>query len=85
MAEFEHFYQDLKKTEKEDAILTSSQQIDRLLRPGSTYLNLVSREVLLRLRVTPLEPIRGAANRPGDGRGGRAEEVQEALAAHPSW
>ncbi|KAH7696015.1 DnaJ domain containing protein, partial [Aphelenchoides avenae] len=46
MAEFEQFYQDLKKTEKEDSSLTSAQQIDRLLRPGATYLNLNPFEVL---------------------------------------
>ncbi|VDN50345.1 unnamed protein product [Dracunculus medinensis] len=36
----------MKETEKKDAVLTSKQQIDRLLRPGSTYLNLNPFEVL---------------------------------------
>ena len=43
---FEAFYADLKQTEKKDAVLTSTQQIDRLLRPGSTYRNLNPYEVL---------------------------------------
>ncbi|CAK5081735.1 unnamed protein product [Meloidogyne enterolobii] len=43
---FEQFYSDLKFTEKRDANLTSEQQIDRILRPGSTYLNLNPFEVL---------------------------------------
>ena len=30
----------VKAIEKHDSVLTSSQQIDRLLRPGSTYFNL---------------------------------------------
>ncbi|KAK6041017.1 cyclin domain protein, partial [Cooperia oncophora] len=46
MSNFEQFYQDIKATEKEDSTLTSSQQLDRLLRPGSTYLNLNPFEVL---------------------------------------
>lgn len=44
--DFEQFYIDLKFTEKRDANLTSEQQIDRILRPGSTYLNLNPFEVL---------------------------------------
>jgi len=35
----------VKAIEKRDAVLTSSQQIDRLLRPGSTYFNLNPYEV----------------------------------------
>ena len=46
MDDFELFYSDLKATEKGDALLTSQQQINRLLRPGSTYLNLNPFEVL---------------------------------------
>lgn len=46
MADFEQFYNSLKYTERKDAVLTSKQQIDRLLRPGSTYLNLNPFEVL---------------------------------------
>ena len=38
---FEAFYADLKQTEKKDAVLTPKQQIDRLLRPGSTYRNVI--------------------------------------------
>ena len=34
---FDTFYKDLKATEKKDSVLTPKQQIDRLLRPGSTY------------------------------------------------
>ena len=36
----------LKEIEKKDAVLTSKQQIDRVLRPGSTYFNLNPFEVL---------------------------------------
>merc|ERR1711971_1394167 len=43
---FDHFYKDLKATEKADSVLTPTQQIDRLLRPGSTYRNLNPYEVL---------------------------------------
>jgi len=43
---FDTFYKDLKATEKADAVLTPKQQIDRLLRPGSTYRNLNPYEVL---------------------------------------
>ncbi|VDO36119.1 unnamed protein product [Haemonchus placei] len=46
MSNFEQFYNDIKETEKEDSTLTSQQQLDRLLRPGSTYLNLNPFEVL---------------------------------------
>ncbi|KAI6186223.1 J domain-containing protein [Aphelenchoides besseyi] len=45
-SDFERFYSDLKKTESDDSKLTSDQQISRLLRPGSTYLNLNPFEVL---------------------------------------
>lgn len=46
MADFEQFYSNLKFIEQKDSVLTSSQQIDRLLRPGSSYLNLNPFEVL---------------------------------------
>jgi DnaJ homolog subfamily C member 8 len=36
----------IKEIEKRDSKLTSKQQIERLLRPGSTYLNLNPFEVL---------------------------------------
>jgi DnaJ family protein C protein 8 len=36
----------VKEIEKRDSVLTSSQQIERLLRPGSTYFNLNPFEVL---------------------------------------
>ena len=35
----------VKAIEKRDAVLTSAQQIERLLRPGSTYFNLNPYEV----------------------------------------
>ena len=44
---FNAFYADLKVTEKKDAVLTPTQQIDRLLRPGCTYRNLNPYEVLM--------------------------------------
>lgn len=45
--EFGSFYNEVKSIEKEDAKYTSEQQINRLLRPGSTYANLNPFEVLL--------------------------------------
>lgn len=36
----------MKEIEKRDSVLTPTQQIDRLLRPGSTYFNLNPFEVL---------------------------------------
>lgn len=36
----------VKEIEKRDSVLTPKQQIDRLLRPGSTYFNLNPFEVL---------------------------------------
>lgn len=39
-------YSQVKEIEKRDSVLTSTQQIDRLLRPGSTYFNLNPFEVL---------------------------------------
>lgn len=35
----------VKAIEKKDAVLTSAQQIDRLLKPGAAYLNLNPFEV----------------------------------------
>uniref|UniRef100_A0A1B6FFU0 J domain-containing protein n=1 Tax=Cuerna arida TaxID=1464854 RepID=A0A1B6FFU0_9HEMI len=44
--EFKEFYTEVKEIEKRDSVLTPKQQIDRLLRPGSTYFNLNPFEVL---------------------------------------
>lgn len=43
---FDCFYTEVKQIEKRDSVLTSKQQIDRILRPGSTYFNLNPFEVL---------------------------------------
>uniref|UniRef100_R4G5E9 Putative molecular chaperone dnaj superfamily n=3 Tax=Rhodnius TaxID=13248 RepID=R4G5E9_RHOPR len=43
---FNNFYTEVKEIEKRDSVLTPKQQIDRLLRPGSTYFNLNPFEVL---------------------------------------
>ncbi|CAG9559740.1 unnamed protein product [Danaus chrysippus] len=43
---FEDFYSEVKEIEKRDSVLTPKQQIERLLRPGSTYFNLNPFEVL---------------------------------------
>ncbi|XP_046963270.1 dnaJ homolog subfamily C member 8 [Vanessa cardui] len=43
---FEDFYTEVKEIEKRDSVLTPKQQIERLLRPGSTYFNLNPFEVL---------------------------------------
>lgn len=45
----------MKEIEKRDSVLTPKQQIDRLLRPGSTYFNLNPFEVLQIEPETPLE------------------------------
>uniref|UniRef100_A0A3P8XKZ7 J domain-containing protein n=1 Tax=Esox lucius TaxID=8010 RepID=A0A3P8XKZ7_ESOLU len=37
---FNNFYSEVKQIEKRDSVLTSKQQIDRLLRPGASYFNL---------------------------------------------
>lgn len=57
-AAFNTFYKDLKATEKADSVLTPKQQIDRLLRPGSTYRNLNPYEVLQIDPEVPIEDIR---------------------------
>ncbi|XP_070152669.1 dnaJ homolog subfamily C member 8 [Polyergus mexicanus] len=44
--EFNEFYTEVKEIEKRDSVLTPKQQIDRLLRPGSSYFNLNPFEVL---------------------------------------
>ncbi|KAK5854931.1 hypothetical protein PBY51_005080 [Eleginops maclovinus] len=43
---FQNFYTEVKQIEKRDSVLTNKQQIDRLLRPGSSYFNLNPFEVL---------------------------------------
>lgn len=50
---FKSFYEEVKTIEKKDSVYTSEQQINRLLRPGSTYANLNPFEVLL---IDPDEP-----------------------------
>ena len=57
-AAFSTFYKDLKATEKADSVLTPKQQIERLLRPGSTYRNLNPYEVLQIDPEMPIEDIR---------------------------
>lgn len=48
----------VKEIEKRDSVLTPKQQIDRLLRPGSTYFNLNPFEVLQVEPETSLEEIK---------------------------
>ncbi|CAN0285762.1 unnamed protein product [Lampetra fluviatilis] len=43
---FNQFYTEVKQIEKRDSVLTPKQQIERLTRPGSTYINLNPYEVL---------------------------------------
>ncbi|KAJ0178703.1 hypothetical protein K1T71_005478 [Dendrolimus kikuchii] len=43
---FDDFYTEVKEIEKRDSVLTPKQQMERLLRPGSTYFNLNPFEVL---------------------------------------
>ncbi|XP_052872578.1 dnaJ homolog subfamily C member 8 isoform X1 [Anopheles cruzii] len=55
---FNEFYTEVKEIEKRDSVLTSKQQIERLLRPGATYFNLNPFEVLQLDSDTPLELIK---------------------------
>lgn len=55
---FDEFYTEVKEIEKRDSVLTSKQQIDRLLRPGSTYFNLNPFEVLQVEPETPLDEVK---------------------------
>ena len=48
----------VKEIEKRDSVLTPKQQIERLLRAGSTYFNLNPFEVLQVDPETPLEEIK---------------------------
>lgn len=45
----------VKEIEKRDSVLTSKQQIERLLRPGASYFNLNPYEVLQLEHDTPLD------------------------------
>lgn len=55
---FNEFYTEVKQIEKRDSVLTSAQQIERLLRPGSSYFNLNPFEVLQLEPDTPVEQIK---------------------------
>lgn len=55
---FDDFYVEVKEIEKRDSVLTSKQQIERLLRPGSTYFNLNPFEVLQVEPETPVDQIK---------------------------
>lgn len=55
---FNKFYNEVKSIEKQDSIYTSATQINRMLRPGSTYANLNPFEVLLVDPETKIEDIR---------------------------
>ena len=50
-SKFSNFYlpTQVKALEKKDSVLTSEKQINRLVRPGSTYLNLNPFEVTHRI------------------------------------
>ena len=48
----------MKEIEKRDSVLTSKQQLDRLLRPGSSYFNLNPYEVLQIDPESPVEEIK---------------------------
>lgn len=55
---FDDFIYEVKEIERRDSVLTSKQQIDRLLRPGSTYFNLNPFEVLQIDPLTPLDQVK---------------------------
>ncbi|XP_044740014.1 dnaJ homolog subfamily C member 8 [Chrysoperla carnea] len=56
--EFNEYYTEVKEIEKRDSVLTPKQQIERLLRPGSTYFNLNPFEVLQIDPDTPIDEIK---------------------------
>ncbi|XP_023017135.1 dnaJ homolog subfamily C member 8 isoform X1 [Leptinotarsa decemlineata] len=55
---FNEFYTEVKEIEKRDSVLTPKQQIERLLRPGSTYRNLNPFDVLQVEPDTSIEEIK---------------------------
>jgi DnaJ family protein C protein 8 len=55
---FNEFYTEVKEIERRDSVLTPKQQIDRLLRPGSTYFNLNPFEVLQVDSDVPLDEVK---------------------------
>nr|CAG4638734.1 EOG090X0DLG [Cyclestheria hislopi] len=55
---FQEFYIEVKEIEKRDSVLTSKQQIERLLRPGASYFNLNPFEVLQIDPELPVEEIK---------------------------
>ncbi|KRT80044.1 Chaperone, partial [Oryctes borbonicus] len=57
-AAFNEFYTEVKEIEKRDSVLTPKQQIERLLRPGSTYFNLNPFEVLQVEPETAIEDVK---------------------------
>lgn len=54
-SKFEDFMKEVKVIEKRDEIYTSDQQIERLTKPGSKYLNLNPYEVLMIDPTTPID------------------------------
>lgn len=52
------FYIQVKEIEKRDSVLTPKQQIERLLRPGSTYRNLNPFDVLQVEPETPIDEVK---------------------------
>ncbi|XP_015114840.1 dnaJ homolog subfamily C member 8 [Diachasma alloeum] len=56
--EFNEFYTEVKEIEKRDSVLTPQQQIERLLRPGSSYFNLNPFEVLHIDPTTTIEEVK---------------------------
>jgi DnaJ homolog subfamily C member 8 len=89
--DFDHFYTEVKAIEKRDSVLTSEQQIERLMRPGSTYFNLNPFEVLQVDPETPLDDIRKKYKRLSilvhpDKNQGDAERAQDAFeVVNKSW
>jgi len=60
---FDQFYSEVKQIEARDSVMTPTQQIDRLLRPGSTYFNLNPFEVLQVDPELPLSSMKTAYRR----------------------
>ena len=51
-----HLVTQVKQIEKKDAVLTGKQQIDRLLKPGASYMNLNPFEVTTPPTTPPTSP-----------------------------
>jgi len=88
---FDQFYSEVKEIEARDSVMTPTQQIERLLRPGSTYFNLNPFEVLQTDPDLPLSDMKKAYRRLSilvhpDKNAGNVEKAQKAFeAVNKAW